>query len=224
VTRINQQSVSVMALLVVLAAFATAAPVWIASNEVDGLMVSWKSPQVAQMHVFITTVAGTKTYPLDRMAGTMIIPHPSQPYRIGYQIEAGPPITLTESGRLPSRTSEVPVINRPTAPMAQVRMRFSSGFERAALLTPLPPEHLKRTVRRRTKTVELFIKVNPSGKVMGTSSPYYRDSIRRDLAHAASEVAIKRWRFQQYTGATYRDARLQVSFSRWGTRIRALPA
>lgn len=171
-------------------------------------MISWDKRQAGDLHLVIESADGGKTFPLDREKGTMIVATPAPPYRIGYRAADTSLITIASAGLLPVKT-------------AQVRLPFNSGAERAELVAPPLPLHLKPALRGTRKEVELFIKVNPEGKVTGTSSPYYPDALRRELARLASDTAMLQWRFKPAKRDAYRDSRVQLSFDSTGARIRA---
>ena len=164
-------------------------------------MISWNRGQ-QQVQVLVASSTGSRIFPLDRPSGTMAIALPLPPYRIAYKVNGQTEITLASSS--PPLTK--PVLKKP---------------DTTQLLGPILPKHLSAKIRRAPQNVEMFIKVNPSGKIAGTSSPYYPDEIRRELARIASDTALKAWRFQPTADNSYRDGRVLLSFQREGTKIRA---
>lgn len=207
----------------------SAAPVWIASDSGSGMLISWTRSPSHPIALFVETGKGGKVYPLDRPGRSIFVATPSPPYRIGYQVEGGPVVTLAEAGQWKSRTPRPPDEfaaqpytrkPKPREPKVQVAVNFNSRFERALLLAPVPPDEVRRALQAAPKTVDLFIKVNPSGKVTGTSSPYYSDAIHRELARIAATTAMERWRFERSRTPQYRDGRLQLVFARHRTTIR----
>ncbi|HYP08765.1 MAG TPA: hypothetical protein VER03_21210 [Bryobacteraceae bacterium] len=200
-----------------LALFAAAtAPVWIISAPGDGLMISWNAPTSKPLHLTVQTGARARSYPLERPSGMIIVPMPSQPYRISYQLQGDAAVTLQAAGALPFPSK--PVVPEPATTGA---LRLAANMTAVDLRLPRPPRQVRTTLRgSRPVTVDMFIKINPSGKVTATSSPYYSDRIRRELSRLASDTATKQWRFQRVRTPHYRDGRIQLMFYRDRTTIR----
>jgi hypothetical protein len=174
-------------------------------------VLTWAKQEATGLEVVVQTRIAEKLYPIDRAAGTMIVAAPAPPYRIGYRMASQDALTvLATAGAFP---------DAPPTRISRVRVRFHSGVETATLMAPRPPEHLKPVLRSKRVEVDLFIKVNPAGKVSSTSSPYYSDPAQRDLARLTSDTATQQWRFKPVNGGAYRDARVRVFFEANGVRI-----
>jgi hypothetical protein len=195
-----------------LLALASWTPVWIVSDQAGGFVLSWRHSGGGPTEVVVNEAGRTTTHTLDRGEGAIVIPRPNVPYSIGYRVKGGAVIPLT------ARSQASKARANPADRTHRIRVAFNTGVETANLRAPVTTRHIAPSD---TKGVDLFIKVNPAGAVAGASTPYYQQEDLRALARAATETAIRSWRFEPSAGSTYRDARLRLNFYTARTTIRS---
>lgn len=217
---------------------------WTASQAGTGVLVSWdrKAAPIRDaqaLDIIIDRPDRSETHAMSEVAGALVIPAEASALLVRVRVKGGARdgevAEVFRNGQITGATGDESQWldaspGRPGARSYRTRMPMTISRPGQGSPTPVFSDvnivlPSARQAGNRPYEIELFLKVDPRGKVVSATSRYYGETLGRRLA-ALATASVMKWRFarlEQPSGVDiFRDARVRLRFGTPNIEVRVL--